>query len=404
MVQKLYTYITNATFIKFCLVGTLNTLIDVGILQLLLLVSGIDPHTSPLLFVFVLIAFFSAVLNGFFLNKLWTFRMRTRKNSTRQFIKFLITNLVGLGLTMILMFFLVQLLHMVPYIAKLCTSALVLVWNFFATKHWTFKERRLAKGLTAPSGREILLSIVIPAYNEATRIEETLTEVVGYLKGKSFAFELLVVDDGSRDGTIAVVERFIAAHDLSDRACVLPLGVNRGKGAAVRTGVLRATGEYVLFTDADNSTPIHEVDRFLDEIEEVDILIGSRYLAASKVEKKQPWHRIVLSRLANFVITIFLIDGIRDTQCGFKMLKYAAAKDIFSRMCVDGFGFDMELLALAEVLDYRVKELPVSWFDSPNSRVQPVRAALRTLGDLATIKMGIWTGKYHLPTATEGGA
>lgn len=399
MVSKITSMLTNATFLKFCLVGTLNTLIDVGLLQLLLVVSGIDPHTSPLLFVFVMIAFFAAVLNGFILNKLWTFRLRTRKNTTRQFIKFLITNLVGLGLTMLLMFVLVQLLHLIPFVAKLCTSALVLVWNFFATKHWTFRERRLAKGLHAPSGREILLSVVIPAYNEQARIESTLRAVTAYFATTPYTYELLVVDDGSRDGTVAVVETFIAQHDLADRACVVPLGTNRGKGAAVRAGVLRATGEYVLFTDADNSTPIEEIEKFLDAIEEVDVVIGSRYMTDSNVEKKQPWHRIVLSRLANLVITVFLIDGIKDTQCGFKMMTYAAAKDIFSRMYIDGFGFDMELLALAEVLDYRVREVPVSWYDSPNSRVRPVRAALRTLGDLAAIKLGIWTGKYKLPGA-----
>lgn len=401
MVQRIVHYIKNATFIKFCVVGTLNTLIDVGILQILLWVTNIDVQTSPLLFLFVLIAFLCAVVNGFVLNKLWTFRMRARKNTTRQFIKFLITNLIGLGLTMLLMYLFVQMLHIGPIISKLMTSALVLVWNFLATKHWTFKERKLDRLPHSDVTQDITLSVVVPAYNEEERIESTLESIVAYLQAQKISFELLVADDGSRDRTRLKVKEFIDRHQLADRACLVALPQNQGKGAAVRAGVLRAVGKYILFTDADNSTPIEEVTGFLAQIDETDILIGSRYLKASNVEKKQPWYRILLSRAANFVIQAFLIEGIKDTQCGFKMLHYEPAKDIFSRMKVDGFGFDMELLALAEVLDYRVKEVPVSWFDSPNSRVRPVRAALRTLGDLATIKMNIWTGKYAVDTKGE---
>lgn len=396
MVQRIVEYIKNATFIKFCVVGTLNTLIDVGILQLLLWMTGVDVRTSPLLFLFVTIAFLCAVVNGFILNKLWTFRMRARKNTTRQFLKFLISNFIGLGLTMLLMFVFVQTMHIGPIISKLMTSALVLVWNFLATKHWTFKERRLNRITHEKVDDDVLLSVVVPAYNEENRIISTLEAILAHMQKKGFAYELLVVDDGSRDGTARRVREFIEANNLSQHACLVALPKNQGKGAAVRAGVLRAVGKYVLFTDADNSTPIEEMDGFLKHIGDADILIGSRYLKMSNVEKKQPWYRILLSRTANFVIRAFLIDGIKDTQCGFKMLRYEVAKDIFSRMKVDGFGFDMELLALAEVLDYKVKELPVSWFDSPNSRVRPVRAAMRTLGDLVAIKLNIWTGKYRM--------
>lgn len=394
--QRFISFVRNTTFLKFCVVGTLNTLIDVGVLQVLLWMTGIDPTTSPLLFLFVLIAFVTAVINGFVLNKYWTFRMRARKNTARQFIKFLITNIIGLGLTMMLMFLFVQLMQWDTIISKLMTSALILIWNFLATKHWTFRERRLERVPHPEVTNDVAVSIVVPAYNEESRITSTLVSIVDHMEQKKIAYELLVVDDGSRDRTKLKVQGFIDERNLSDHACLVALPKNQGKGAAVRAGVLRAVGKNILFTDADNSTPIHEVDRFLEHMDEADILIGSRYLKTSNVEKKQPWYRILLSRAANFVIQAFLIDGIKDTQCGFKMLRYEAAKDIFSRMKVDGFGFDMELLALAEVLDYRVEELPVSWFDSPNSRVRPVRAALRTLGDLATIKMHIWTGKYGI--------
>lgn len=401
MIKKLISFIKDATFLKFCVVGTLNTLIDVGVLQLLLWATGIDPKTSPLLFVFVCLAFGLAVVNGFVLNKLWTFRLRTRRNTTRQFIKFIITNLLGLALTLFFMFIFVQVLHIEAVIAKLLTSGLVLVWNFFATKHWTFKERRLDKILHKQHADDVLLSVIVPAYNEEERIIPTLERILAYLREAGYRFELLIADDGSRDATRERVNAFIAKEHLEEDACLVALPQNRGKGAAVRAGVLRATGQYILFTDADNSTPIEELGHFMEEIDSVDMLIGSRYLKTSDVQKKQPWYRIALSRTANLVIQAFLIDGIRDTQCGFKLFHYAAAKDIFSRMQVDGFGFDMELLALADVLDYRVKELPVLWIDSPNSRVRPVKEALRTLGDLVTIKLNIWTGKYRLSALTE---
>lgn len=396
MLQKLYEYIKNTTFIKFCVVGTMNTLIDVGILQLLLWSTGVDPHTSPFLFLFVFIAFFCAMLNGFVLNKLWTFKMRARKNTTRQFIKFLISNLIGLAIAMVLMYFFVQVFHIGTIVASLMKSAIVLIWNFFASKHWTFRERRLDQIPHQGEGEDVQVSIIVPAYNEQDRIESTVAAIVEYVRRHHISFELLVVDDGSRDRTRQKVQQFIHLQHLEDRACVVALPRNEGKGAAVRAGVMRAVGKFILFTDADNSTPIEELGNFLTAIEDQDILIGSRYLKTSNVQKKQPWYRILISRMANMVIQAFLIDGIKDTQCGFKMLRYQAAKDIFSRMRIDGFGFDMELLALAEVLGYRIKELPVAWFDSPLSRVRPVKAAIRTLGDLVTIKLNIWTGKYHV--------
>lgn len=394
MVQRLIDYAKNGTFLKFCVVGVLNTVIDIGILQILLWVTHIDARTSPLLFLFVTISFLCAVLNGFVLNKFWTFKMRARKNTKRQFIKFLISNIIGLGLTMLFMAIFVQKLHIGAITSKLGTSVIVLVWNFFATKHWAFRERRLERGEHAQAEEDVLVSIIVPAYNEEERIGTTLKAIVTHMRAKQYHFELLVADDGSRDRTKLRVQGFISQEQLQHQACVVALPQNQGKGAAVRAGVMRATGKYVLFTDADNSTPIEEIDGFLQQMDEYDILIGSRYLKSSNVQKKQPWHRILLSRLSNFIIQAFLIDGIKDTQCGFKMMRYEAAKDIFSRMKINGFGFDMEMLALAEVLDYRIRELPVSWFDSPNSRVRPVRAALRTLGELATIKMNIWTGKY----------
>ncbi len=157
---------------------------------------------------------------------------------------------------------------------------------------------------------------------------------------------------------------------------------------------MAARGRYILFTDADNSTPIEELAGFLPQMQRADVAIGSRYLSESKVHIKQPWYRIAIGRIANFLIQLFLVDGIRDTQCGFKLFRHHAAKDIFSRMKVEGFGFDMEALTLAELLGYSVRELPVDWYNSDSSRVRPLKDTFRTFKDLVFIKLNVWTGKY----------
>lgn len=371
--------------------GVIGTFVDVGSLAVMVNVSGIDPRTSSMMYSFVTVAFLLAVVNNFIFNKLWTFGLRERKNTKRQFVKFLLTSLVGLLLTNGFMFVFVQVFFIWYVFAKLMTSAIVLIWNFLANKYWTFRSHVLEKSPLRKMPDDVDLSIVIPAYNEEGRIGKTLASIIQYTKKKSYKTEIIVVSDGSKDNTVAVVEE-LAKKEGSVRC--LELHPNQGKGAAVRQGVLNSRGAYILFTDADNSTPIEELDRFWEAKKAADILIGSRYLESSNVIVKQPWYRIVIGRTANFLIQLFLVDGIRDTQCGFKLMNAEAAQDIFSRMRVDGFGFDMELLALAEIMGYSILELPVSWYNSEDSRVRPVKDTLRTLTDLIRIKVGMWSGEY----------
>ncbi len=391
MVKHWKDIILDKVFLRYCAVGVLGTAIDLGVFAALVEISGIDPATSHLTYVFVTAGFTLAVINNFFLNKMWTFGLTERKNTKKQFIKFVITAVIGLLISNAFMYVWISVLLIWHILAKLMTSAIVLVWNFFANKYWTFRVRVMPKK-EQETAHSVLYTIVIPAYNEALRIGKTLDIMLSFLKDKEYSWELLVVDDGSKDATVEVVAEREKTYPGKVR--LLVQSVNRGKGAAVRAGMLAAKGEYVLFADADNSTPIQELDRFHDIKDSADILIGSRYLKDSKVEIKQPWYRIVISRTSNLLIQAFLVDGIRDTQCGFKMFHHQAAHDIFTRMKVDGFGFDMEALALAEVLGYSIKEVPVSWYDAPNSRLRPVKDTLRTLGDLVYIKLNIWTGKY----------
>ncbi len=231
------------------------------------------------------------------------------------------------------------------------------------------------------------LSIVIPAYNESKRIPDTLQNIMEYLKTKKFKAEIIVVDDGSTDGTYNAVQKIIKNNS---QCKVLRDSVNHGKGYSVRKGVLSSSGRYILFTDADNSTPIEELNKFIPHFSPDLILIGSRYKKDPvRRIKKQPLYRIILSRLANFIIRLLLSLDVSDTQCGFKLFPHETAQYLFRLQTVNRFGFDMEILSLAQLAGLKVKEIPVNWFDSVFTRVRPVKDALITFKELIRIKINI---------------
>lgn len=237
------------------------------------------------------------------------------------------------------------------------------------------------------------LSIIIPAYNEANRIGQTIESIQNYLDRKKIKAELIVVNDGSSDQTLQIVGA-MSAHIKNLKLVHVPK--NQGKGHAVRQGVKKARGKYILITDADNSTPIEELDRLWLLIQNhFDIAIGSRYLKDSDVQIKQSFLRIAISRLGNFLVRSFLtIRTIRDTQCGFKLFVNKVAKNIFSRQKINRWGFDMEVLSIAPLFHYKVAEVPVRWLNSPQSHLHPVRDTLRTFFELLYIKFNLMTGKY----------
>src|SRR5262245_8717457 len=217
------------------------------------------------------------------------------------------------------------------------------------------------------------LSIVVPAYNEASRILPYLRSIVHYLTRRSRRFEIIVVDDGSLDQTSAVVQDF-ARHLSTIRLLRLPTCA--GKGAAVRQGMLAARGRWQLFTDADGATAISELDRLEQAIlSGADIAIGSRSLASRlpAYTVKSRWHRSVLGGCFNAIVKAGGIAGIADTQCGFKLFDRTAAQDLFSVSCINGYGFDLEVLYIAQRRGYRIAEIPVNWTDQPGSKVRLVR-------------------------------
>ncbi len=237
------------------------------------------------------------------------------------------------------------------------------------------------------------LSIIIPAYNEASRIETSLRRVAAYLAGKPWSAEIIVVADGCMDDTSPVARR---AAESIPRLTVLDNDRNRGKGYSVRRGMLEGRGDVLLFSDADLSTPIEEADRLITAIERGhDVAIGSRALPASDVRVRQPWWRQSMGRAFNWFARRAGLADILDTQCGFKAFRRDAGRRIFALQRVDRYAFDVEVLWIARRLGLRIAEIPVAWVNHPESRVHPIRDASRMLIDLARIRLHDARGVYR---------
>ena len=248
-----------------------------------------------------------------------------------------------------------------------------------------------AKWKTCRLECEPKLSIVIPAYNERERIVATIGAIASHVSDLGFAWELLIADDGSRDDTVALVEDLGLAN-----VTVLKTPKNGGKGSAVRRGMLAALGKYVLFADADNSTPIEEVAKLLDKLEHegYDVAIGSRAADGADEGKKSLLRKILSGGLRWIVKNIFRI-GLKDTQCGFKMYTHEAAQKLHNKQTIMGFSFDLEILYLAAKYGYKMAEVPVAWIDAPGSKVDTRKEVQRFLRDLMKIKANDLRGVYR---------
>lgn len=236
----------------------------------------------------------------------------------------------------------------------------------------------------------LALSLVIPAYNEQARLPYTLSQIEAFVCRENIDCEVIVVDNGSNDATSAVV---LQATSAFPRLRLLRTD-RRGKGLAVRTGVLAAQGDVVVFGDADLSWSVEDLPHFMALASDASpVVIGSREgVGARRID--EPSYRHMMGRAFNRVVQTLAVPGIEDSQCGFKAFRADAARAIFTRQRVDGFGFDVEVLYLARRLDYAIRVVPLRWEHKENSRVAPVRDTLAMLTDVLRVRFNGWRGTY----------
>lgn len=252
--------------------------------------------------------------------------------------------------------------------------------------------------------KQPLLSVVIPSYNEMKNIKRgVLDEVITYLQQQDYDWELVLSDDGSTDGTFKILEEFSKKH-LNVRAIK---NIHAGKGPTVQSGMLAAQGQWRLFTDFDQSTPLSEIEnlfKYIKKHKDYDVIIGSREIIGAKREK-EPWYRHLMGRGFNLLVQILAIPGILDTQCGFKLFSAQAAQDLFSHLVIygrqkerkDAFtgAFDVEALYLAKKYGYKIREVPIEWKHFETDRVHPIKDSLRMLKDIVRVRLADVQGKYN---------
>lgn len=237
------------------------------------------------------------------------------------------------------------------------------------------------------------LSVVIPARNEAERISDMLFDVDKYLSQVEYSYEIIVVNDGSKDNTAIVVDKLIS---VIKNLRLIDNIENKGKGGATKQGMLDARGEFRIFLDADNAISIDQIENFWPYLKNgYDIVIGSIELKGSRAEQTAAWYRQILGKISKYIVRILAIWEIHDTQRAFKLFPAHVAERVFSRQTINRWGFDIEILIIAKKLGYKIKEIPVSWIN-PGGGTLRLKDYLNTFKELLKIKWNLWRGKYNL--------
>ncbi|MEK6867262.1 MAG: dolichyl-phosphate beta-glucosyltransferase [Nanoarchaeota archaeon] len=235
------------------------------------------------------------------------------------------------------------------------------------------------------------LSVIIPAYNEEKRIGRTLEAILGYLDKQKYQYEIIVVNDGSSDKTKEVVQKF---KDKNKKIKMLDNPGNKGKGYSVQQGFLAAEKEWVLFTDADLSTPIEELETFFRYASGTDVIIGSRNLPMSQIVVKQPFFRSMLGKIFPFFVRVVLLPDIKDSQCGFKLFRKEVAQKVAQKQMITGFCFDVEILFLAKKFGFGIQEIPITWSNDERSKIRIISDSFAMFFDLLKIRWNALLGRY----------
>lgn len=381
---------------RFVIVGLLNTVIDFTMFNLLVSTSGI--RTGLGLVLINLIAIFTSIVNSYVLNRTWTFKSPD-PNYTTQLPRFLIASLIGMfintatvGLFPLLLLPGTAPSNLALNGIKLLAAILSASWNFISYRYWVFSKDDRA--VEFPPYQPGLISIVIPAYNEALRLPERLQNLASILPS-SFPVEIIVVDDGSTD-TTATVTRHIA-RTFPQISCI-SYERNQGKGKAVRTGMLAARGEFLIFSDADNTFTPRHIESLVAKLKAGNrVAIACRQGTNGQRIEGESWQRHLMGKCFNQLVQAILLPGIKDSQCGLKGFHYQAAREIFCRQRLNGFAFDVEILTLARALGYEIAELEVKAIDCNGSRVNPLLAPVQMLVDLFRVRNALFFNSYALP-------
>lgn len=239
--------------------------------------------------------------------------------------------------------------------------------------------------------KKILLSVIIPCFNEEVRLKRSLPICISYLKKKKFAWEVLIIDDGSWDNTVSIAKRYSKKHP---NIRIHSYKKNLGKGAALRKGVFLARGEYVLMMDADLSVPLGSIDTLLVKLRTYDIVIGVRRDSRSQIIKKQPWYREMMGHTFTKLVNLFLVREICDFTCGFKGFRFKVAKKLFKKQKLDSWAFDAEILFLAQKNKFSIYQIPVVWLNDANTKVRLFQDTINSLLDIFRICYYDFLGKY----------
>jgi dolichyl-phosphate beta-glucosyltransferase len=241
------------------------------------------------------------------------------------------------------------------------------------------------------------LSIILPAYNEEERLPESLPQIINFVRGQDYPVEILVADDGSTDRTVEVVREF-----QKEAPYISLLQVNHGgKGHAVKAGMLQAKGEYLFLCDADLSMPIEEVPKFLPPLlNGYDLAIASREIEGSR-RYNEPAYRHVMGRVFNLIVRLLAVRGLQDTQAGFKCFRREAAHRLFPLQTIDGWGFDVEILFIAQRRGFRIAEVPINWYYRNESKVRPIQDTYNMLQEIFKVRFNAWRGLYAKGTLQD---
>jgi dolichyl-phosphate beta-glucosyltransferase len=244
---------------------------------------------------------------------------------------------------------------------------------------------------------EPLLSIIIPAYNEERRLPRSLDQIVAFIQQQPEPIEVLIVENGSTDRTTEIAEAYAAEYPF-----IRVLHSAKGKGAAVRVGMMEGRGRYLFICDSDLSMPIAEVRKFLPPLlEDYDIAIASREGPGAH-RYGEPAYRHLMGRVFNFIVRVLAIPGFQDTQCGFKSFRREVGKEVFAQQTITGWTFDVEALFIALRRGYRIVAVPINWYFDPDSRIDPIRDTWRMFRDLIRIRLNGWRGVYDRPRPPGG--